>query len=382
MALNASSRPKSSPYASQPCKISFRDGEPLYVHWHFINKCDLLASRILSMSGGSGIPTSANIDDIAYNAGHVIVHYLVTGQYQSLEPEEATHNTNNSCEFAKALRIYNAAVALRLLPIRDLLKESIPSMCEGIAFEQIIEIMEKASFPLSGFPELSEYLESRLLHTALFGGMCTELKIPDTIGKLLFRVLTILNNKEFSQASKSRMTQLKAGLTEMRMRPAYDSPNAPVDFAGTAAELPVDLTLRTGIVSPSEQPKFATEVDKDDQRVESPSNKKVAKVKKVKKNKKNVISDEVGAKPTASAEAATPSCTADTAESKVYRSLSRVHKGGFLPEKYCSGKRQKSRKTVPSVCGTDAPGSHARTPDDDVPFDHTVSYPEYPVPLE
>jgi hypothetical protein len=146
-------RPEISPYASQACTIPF--ASPLTVP-----KDILLRSPKLHAAYEGQLPELPAITD---DIGHILVHYLHTGSYESLKPKEVDTPTKQIAELRTSIRAYATARCYELPDLMHLAQKNIEKYGEGIALTHLLEITKEA------FPTLSEadgwfldYLKSRI----------------------------------------------------------------------------------------------------------------------------------------------------------------------------------------------------------------------------
>ncbi|KAF4967653.1 hypothetical protein FSARC_4848 [Fusarium sarcochroum] len=105
-----------SPYASM-YEIYFQGKRPLHIYEKVFDKCPKL-SLFLTHSN-NGVKT-VNLRDIPYDAGHIVIHFLVAKGYQGLRPRGSTEEERNASELATAFRPYAAAVDLDLPSLQEL----------------------------------------------------------------------------------------------------------------------------------------------------------------------------------------------------------------------------------------------------------------------
>ncbi|KAK1750502.1 hypothetical protein QBC47DRAFT_365112 [Echria macrotheca] len=146
-------RPEISPYASPACTVPF--ASPLTVP-----KDILLRSPKLHAAYESQLPELPQISD---DIGHILVHYLHTGSYESLKPKEVDTLAKQIAELRTSIRAYATARAYDLPDLMRLAEKNIEKYGEGISLPLLLEITKEAH------PGLSEadgwfldYLKSRI----------------------------------------------------------------------------------------------------------------------------------------------------------------------------------------------------------------------------
>ncbi|KAK4209933.1 hypothetical protein QBC37DRAFT_449207 [Rhypophila decipiens] len=146
-------RPDNSPYASTPCTVPF--ASPMTVP-----KDILIKSPKLHAAFEDKLP---ELPDIPEDIGHVLVHYLHTGTYESLKPKEPFIPSKQIVELKTSIKAYAAARAYDLPELMRLTQQQIEKHGEGLPLPSLLEITRDS------FPTLSEhddwfiyYLKSRI----------------------------------------------------------------------------------------------------------------------------------------------------------------------------------------------------------------------------
>ncbi|OBS15704.1 hypothetical protein FPOA_13513 [Fusarium poae] len=116
MDINKDSRP----YASQVCAVYFQGNGPLHIPHALLHQSVELASRNVATDCFSSSSRDLHLNDIDYNTGHVLIHFMATGRYQCLKPQGETIMISYASEFTTALRVYAAAQSFQLTSLRDL----------------------------------------------------------------------------------------------------------------------------------------------------------------------------------------------------------------------------------------------------------------------
>ncbi|KAM7209906.1 hypothetical protein V8F06_014709, partial [Rhypophila decipiens] len=141
------------PYASTPCTVPF--ASPMTVP-----KDILIKSPKLHAAFEDKLP---ELPDIPEDIGHVLVHYLHTGTYESLKPKEPFIPSKQIVELKTSIKAYAAARAYDLPELMRLAQLQIEKHGEGLPLPSLLEITRDS------FPTLSEhddwfidYLKSRI----------------------------------------------------------------------------------------------------------------------------------------------------------------------------------------------------------------------------
>lgn len=167
-----------------------------------------------------------HLDDIAFDTGHILVHFLHTGSYQCLKPQGDTTAKRHTSEFATALRTYVAAQSLQLLSLRDLAKGEIIRLGNKLSVLSLIDILEEPTSSLSTSPGIVAYAESRFLAFAksithpIAEKVLIEIGTPNTLSKVLLKTILLLKTSEVLQRDgsfqKKVLVEILRGLTDSK----------------------------------------------------------------------------------------------------------------------------------------------------------------------
>ncbi|AEO55802.1 hypothetical protein MYCTH_2299996 [Thermothelomyces thermophilus ATCC 42464] len=149
----ADSRPENSPYGSPSCTIPF--ASPLTVPLEILKKSPKLhAAYELRLPELPAIPEGV---------GHVLVHYLHTGTYESLKPKPTDAMSKQICELKTSIQTYAAARTYDLPELMRLAEAKIEKYGKGLPLPALLEVARDA------YPNLTEgdawflnYLRSRI----------------------------------------------------------------------------------------------------------------------------------------------------------------------------------------------------------------------------
>jgi hypothetical protein len=143
----------SRPYGSPACTIPF--ASPLTVPLDILKK-----SPKLQAAYESRLPELPTIPE---GVGHVLVHYLHTGTYESLRPRPTSTMSKQICELKTSIQAYAAARAYDLPDLMRLAEAKIDKYGEGLPLPALLEVARDA------YPTLTEgdgwfldYLRSRI----------------------------------------------------------------------------------------------------------------------------------------------------------------------------------------------------------------------------
>lgn len=119
--------------------------------------------KIYSLLGTSLWNERVYLEDISESVGHVIIHFLHTGIYQCLQPEECSPREKQIVELGTSVRVYVAARAYGLPVLAKLASLEAEILSDDLDFSTILEVLEEA-YPRPHVDDawISEYLKSRI----------------------------------------------------------------------------------------------------------------------------------------------------------------------------------------------------------------------------
>ncbi|KAK4226032.1 hypothetical protein QBC38DRAFT_456682 [Podospora fimiseda] len=127
-------RPETSPYASPACTLPF--STPLSVPQEV-----LLKSPKLHAAYESNLP---ELPQITEDVGHVLVHYLHTGKYETLKPKPAEDLSKQIVELKTSIQAYAAARTYELPELMRLAEQQIERHGEGLPLPTLLEVARDA----------------------------------------------------------------------------------------------------------------------------------------------------------------------------------------------------------------------------------------------
>ncbi|KPM45609.1 hypothetical protein AK830_g932 [Neonectria ditissima] len=122
------------PYTNSFAELRFKDGHSLFIQQNFLQKCPKLAIE----SDGK-----RPVKDMSFDAGHVFVHFLVTGDYQCLKPNGKSASDKRDSEFATALRVHSAAQLYSLPQLGGLAEAEMSRLGNQSSLASIKRIIDK-----------------------------------------------------------------------------------------------------------------------------------------------------------------------------------------------------------------------------------------------
>ncbi|KAK4097555.1 hypothetical protein N658DRAFT_489084 [Parathielavia hyrcaniae] len=146
-------RPETSPYGSHACTMPF--ASPLTLPLDILKKNPKLYAAYESC-----LP---ELQGLPEDVGHVIVHFLHTGAYESLKPKQTDAVAKQICELKTSIQAYAAARAYDLPDLMRLAEAQIAKNGDGLPLPAMLEVARDA------YPTLTEadgwfldYLQSRI----------------------------------------------------------------------------------------------------------------------------------------------------------------------------------------------------------------------------
>ncbi|KAK7428215.1 hypothetical protein QQZ08_005281 [Neonectria magnoliae] len=183
------SRPTISPYGSNLVQLYFKKKGPLHVPRQLLKGSPIFA-------GSHGGESSIYLEDVALNAGHVLVHFLYTGTYQCLKPGGQSPQARRTSEFETSLEVFSLARVYRLPLLRALATKEIERLGDGLSLPCILDVLDDVHHALCDEDEwLETYVASRTRSelSALDGpradALLLEVGCATTINKVLLRTL-------------------------------------------------------------------------------------------------------------------------------------------------------------------------------------------------
>jgi hypothetical protein len=219
----------SRPYGSEICAVYFQSKGPLYINRELLRRSNELFLATVEKGPFSSTLVDAHLEDITFDTGHVIIHYLVTNTYQCLKPRVEVPEKKNALEFVTALRVYIAAERLSLHQLRELAREELVRLGDKLGLSTLIKVMEETISSFEVLPGITAYIESRLLSfseessRATADRVMTEIGIPDTLCKVLFRSIVLMKASEHSLAAEPTIQHVAVGRSGITLLPKVEA---------------------------------------------------------------------------------------------------------------------------------------------------------------
>ena len=131
-----------SPYTSPPTAIYFGEERRVY----YIPQ-DLLQSleRIISPSSSFSLRGKISLPDVDANTGHVLVHYLYTGTYQTLCNKNISPGEETNIEFKQAILAYVVATDHQLHGLKQLAKRKVKQLGTEMSIYDIVNNVKEST---------------------------------------------------------------------------------------------------------------------------------------------------------------------------------------------------------------------------------------------
>jgi hypothetical protein len=219
----------SRPYASEICAVYFQGKGPLYINRELLRQSDELFVAATEVDSFSSTHRDVHLEDITFDTGHVIIHYLVTNTYQCLRPLGQITEKKNASEFATALRVYITAEKLSLNQLQELAREELVRLGDKLELSTLIEVMEESISSFKVLPGITAYIESRLLsfseerYRFTADRVLAEIGIPDTLSKVLFRSIVLMKASEYSLAAEPTIQHVGAVRSDLVLQPKVEA---------------------------------------------------------------------------------------------------------------------------------------------------------------
>jgi len=135
-----------SPYTSPPTAIYFGEERRVY----YVPQ-DLLRSleRIVSPSSSFSLRGKISLPDVDANTGHVLVHYLYTGTYQTLCNKNISPGEETNIEFKQAILAYVVATDHQLHGLKQLAKRKVKQLGTEMSIYDIVNNVKEDFSKLS-----------------------------------------------------------------------------------------------------------------------------------------------------------------------------------------------------------------------------------------
>lgn len=119
------------------------------------------AATLPSSQDVSGSP-AVILSDVDKDIGHTIMHYLYTGNYETVKPPSTSELPRRATEYTRSVFTYRIAVRHGLDSLTEHAKRYIQIFDKEVSIINIISLGRKAFPKISEEPWFSEYLTARI----------------------------------------------------------------------------------------------------------------------------------------------------------------------------------------------------------------------------
>ncbi|KAH6957608.1 hypothetical protein BKA56DRAFT_602195 [Ilyonectria sp. MPI-CAGE-AT-0026] len=240
-----------SPYTSSTVKIHFEDGNPtnsaMHVHKTLLQPFPGLSSLCGSLSHAKEL----RLKNVSQNAGHVLVHFLYTGKYQTLRVDIPSPQGRLTAQFKTCLQVYVASKTYELRDLQILVQIELEQLGQKVDIPDLIALAEEIypgahlgdfwfqSFIHSCLSRMSDDLELLKNQQILM-----ELERKKTIGSMILRSCMLRLQRSNVAASGSSVPMDLARKQQRPFRadkaePTTNEPEPPdSDVSNTANDTP------------------------------------------------------------------------------------------------------------------------------------------------
>lgn len=125
-----------------------------------------IVNRVPSLKCQTGLEsTTVRLPDVDSDIGHTFIHYLYTGDYQTLNPSPGCNMPRQLVEYNRSVLVYQAAVSYGLDGLADHAKKYIQLFDEDVSIFHII-VLGRKTFPrITEASWFAEYLTTKIMQT-------------------------------------------------------------------------------------------------------------------------------------------------------------------------------------------------------------------------
>lgn len=181
------------------CRIFFQGQGPRLISRKALEKCPVLASRLSTKSFFSNTLETINVEDIPYDIGIVIVHFLITGRYRCLDPKGDSEDEIKRSQLGTAFRVYAAATTFELTALKNVAQRVIASLESAMDLTMISRTLNETGLDLKEHPTLAMHVYS---YIQLSMGVLSKVDMAWKIAELGFPESANVDSFEASLVSK------------------------------------------------------------------------------------------------------------------------------------------------------------------------------------
>ncbi|EWZ78102.1 hypothetical protein FOWG_17579 [Fusarium oxysporum f. sp. lycopersici MN25] len=116
--------------------------------------------------------TELRLEDVSQNAGHVLVHFLYTGKYQTLQVDTPDLRDRLAAQFRTCLQVYAASKTYKLHNLQGLIQIELEQLGQKVAIPDLIAVAEEI------YSGAHQFENRKILR---------ELEVKNTIGSMILR---------------------------------------------------------------------------------------------------------------------------------------------------------------------------------------------------
>ncbi|KAI8648928.1 hypothetical protein NCS56_01509900 [Fusarium sp. Ph1] len=202
--------PRDSPYTGPMVKIRFEDGDQANLAMHVHESLLRPFPALSPVCGSLGGTAELRIKDVSQNAGHVLVHFLYTGKYQTLRVDIWPPEERLVAQFRTCLQVYVASRTYRLRNLQSLAQIELEQLGQKVAVPDLITVAEEI-YPRTHledlwFPSFIHSCLSRMpddLELPMAQKLLRQLETKNTIGSLVLRSFMLRSQRSNMTADGS-----------------------------------------------------------------------------------------------------------------------------------------------------------------------------------
>ncbi|KAJ4252963.1 hypothetical protein NW762_010872 [Fusarium torreyae] len=156
-----------SPYTGDICEIFFQGQGPINVPKHILGKCPKLASRLSEKWFLSKLLDIFNVEDITFEVGHIVIHFLTTGTYQCLKRKGHSEDERKSFELSTAFNAYATALTLELPSLPELAEAEMVRLEQQMSLNLIAWAWHDSNLTLDKYPTLMTHIRNHIFPSFL-----------------------------------------------------------------------------------------------------------------------------------------------------------------------------------------------------------------------
>ncbi|PTD07883.1 hypothetical protein FCULG_00006539 [Fusarium culmorum] len=142
------------------CRIYFQGQGPCLVTRTAINRCPILAARIAAKPFFSNSRDTIDVEEIPYDVGAAVIHFLDTGKYRILDPKLDSHDERLCSDLGTAFRVYAAATMLELIGLKNAVNNAMANLEDMMDLGMVARSLKETGLNLEEYPTLAMHIYS------------------------------------------------------------------------------------------------------------------------------------------------------------------------------------------------------------------------------